>query len=182
MMEPYCSKRQNRRIFIGAAFAAVLLTLGAMALAVQLGGCAVHVASTAGVPARGATPIEKALAYNDGLAQANKTIADAVIKANSQVPPLISTEYANKILTMQSRVADFDRQLTPLLVDAATVKANAAQIEKLLGDIKAAASSVQADAGIKDSATQAKVSAAIAQVYQFADLALNALVTAGLLQ
>jgi DNA anti-recombination protein RmuC len=152
-----------------------------LACTVPVAGC-VHVASTAGVPARNATPIEKALAYNAGLAEANKTIAQAVINANAQTPPLITAEYANKILSMQARVADLDRQLTPLLASASSVTANAAQIEQLLGQIKAAASGVQGDLGIKDAATQAKVTGAIGQVYQFADLALSALVAAGLLK
>jgi hypothetical protein len=144
-------------------------------------GC-VHVASTAGVPARNATPIEKALAYNAGLAEANKAIAKVVIDANAQTPPLLETEYANKILIMQSRVADFDRQLTPLLADSASVTANGAKIELLLDEIKRAAQGVQGDLGIKNAATQKKVSDAIAQVYQFADLALQALTAAGLLK
>lgn len=165
---------KTRRQFLG-----VLLTC---TLAACVGGCAPHVASTAGVPARNATPLEKALAYNDGLAQANKTLAQAVIDANNQVPPLISTEYANKILTMQSRVADFDRQLTPLLVDSATVGANSARISQLLDEIKAAASGVQSDVGIKNASTQQRVTNAIAQVYQFADRAIDALRAGGLLK
>jgi len=52
-----------------------------------MSGC-VHVASKAGVPARSATPVEKALAYNAGLAESNKTIAQTVIDASSQTPPL----------------------------------------------------------------------------------------------
>lgn len=157
-------------------FLAILLTCTLAA------GCAPHVASTAGVPARNATPIEKALAYNAGLAEANKTIAGAVVNANAQTPPLITNEYANKILTMQSRVADFDRQLTPLLVDAATVQANSAKISQLLDEIKLAASSVQGDLGIKDTQTQQTITNAINQVYQFADLALSALIAGGLLK
>jgi hypothetical protein len=170
-------KMKTRRQFLGV----FLMCTTFLAVTAACSGC-VHVASTAGVPGRNATPVEKALAYNAGLAEANKTIAGVVIDANTQTPPLVATEYANKILTMQSRVADFDRQLTPLLVDASTVTANAAKISLLLDEIKAAAKGVQGDLGIKDAKTQAKVSAAIGQVYEFADLALNALVTAGLLK
>jgi hypothetical protein len=157
-------------------FLAILLTCTLAAA-----GC-LHVASTAGVPARNATPIEKALAYNAGLAEANKSIAQAVVNANTQTPPLIDTEYANKILTMQSRVADFDRQLTPLLADSATVQANSAKISQLLDEIKLAANGVQGDLGIKDAKTQQAVTNAIGQVYQFADLLLTALTAAGLLK
>lgn len=160
----------------------VLGALLVVMLATGAGGCAPHVPTTAGVPARNATPIEKALAYNAGLAEGNKTIAQAVVDANSQTPPLIETEYANKLLVMQSRVADFDRQLTPLLADSATVTANSARIELLLDEIKQAASGVQGDVGIKNATTQKKISDAIAQVYQFADLALTALTTARLLK
>jgi hypothetical protein len=161
---------------------ALVLLLGSILLASFATGCGPKVASKAGVPARNATPLEKALAYNAGLAETNKTLAHLVTDANSQTPPLLETEYVNKLLVMQSRVADFDRQLTPLLVDTSTVTANSAKVEMLLDEIKRAAQSVQGDVGIKDAKTQKEVTDAIAQVYQFADLALTALTTAGLLK
>lgn len=150
--------------------------------ALLLAGCAPHVGTKAGVPARNATPVEKALAYNAGLAESNKTIASVVISASTQQPPLIEAEYTNKLLSMQARVADFDRQLTPLIADASAVQANSAKVTLLLNEIKLVAQSVQGDTGIKDLKTQQTVTNAIAQVYQFADLTLGVLTTAGLLK
>ncbi len=163
-------------------FFAIPVLLGWCVL-VPIGGCA-HVASTPGVPARNATPLEKALAYNDSLAQANKAVAQVVINANGTTPPLLSTDQANKILIAQSRIADFDRQLTPLLGTAGSVTANAGKIELLLDEIKAAANPLiqSGDLGIKDPKTQQEVLAAFKNVYGFADLVANMLQQAGLLK
>jgi hypothetical protein len=159
-----------------------LILATVLTFSLALSSCAARVASTAGTPARNATPVEKALAYNASLAETNKTIAQIVMDANSQTPPLLTTEITNKVLIVQSRVADFDRQLSPLLVDAATVSANSAKIHTLVNEIKLAASSVQPDLGIKDAATQKKISDAAGQISSFADLALGALVQGGILQ
>jgi len=83
---------------------------------------------------------------------------------------------------LQSRVADLDRQLTPLLVDASTVQANSAKIQNLLTEIKAAAAGIQGDIGVSDVKTSTKINTAIGQVFASADLVLNSLVTAGLLK
>jgi hypothetical protein len=149
----------------------------------SLGGCT-HVASTAGVPARNATPLEKALAYNDSLAQANKAVAQTVINANGTTPPLLSEAQTNKILVAQSRIADFDRQVTPLLASTASVTANAAKISELLDEIRLAANPLiqSGDLGIKDPKTQQEVLAAFKNVYSFADLVVNMLQQAGLLK
>ena len=155
----------------------------ALVATVWFSGCA-HVATTAGVPARNATPLEKALAYNDSLAQANKAVAQTVINANGTTPPLLTTDQANKILIAQSRIADFDRQLTPLLASAASVTANAAKIQLLLDEIKLAANPLiqSGDLGIKDPKTQQAVLAAFKDVYSFADLVVSMLQQAGLLK
>jgi hypothetical protein len=160
----------------------ILAVLTAAAL-FSLGGCA-HVATTAGVPARNATPLETALAYNDSLAQANKAVAEAVINANGTTPPLLNEAQTNKILVAQSRIADFDRQLTPLLVSAGTVTANGARIQLLLDEIKMAANPLiqSGDLGIKDPKTQQEVLAAFKNVYSFADLVVSTLQQAGLLK
>lgn len=148
----------------------------------SVAGCT-HVQSTAGVPARNATPLEQALAYNDALAQANKSVAQAVINANATVPPLLAPDQANRILATQARIADLDRQLTPLLASTSTVSANAASIQSLLDQIKAAAQGLvqSGDLGIKDAKTQQSVLATFNSVYSFADLAVTTLKGAGLL-
>lgn len=157
--------------------------LGALLLAFAIifsSGCTPHVASTAGVPSRTATPLEKALAYNAGLAEANKTLVQSVMQANAS--NFLTTDQTNRLLSVQSRVADFDRQLTPLLVDTATISRNASKIQLLLNEIKIAATGVQGDLGIKDATTAKSISTTVNQVFQMADLTLTALQTGGLLQ
>lgn len=146
------------------------------------GGCAARVPGTNGAPGKPGTPLEQALAYNASLAEANKTVAQGVINANNQTPPVIPTEIANKILIAQSRVADFDGQLTPLLVDAGTVGANSAQIRQLIGEIQAAVTGVSGDLGIKDAKTKADISGAIGNVTNFSGLVLSTLQAGGLLK
>jgi hypothetical protein len=145
-------------------------------------GCAARVASTPGQPARAASPIEKALAYNASLAESNKAVAMGVINANNQTPPLVPVDVANKILVAQSRIADFDRQLTPLLASAATVSGNSAHIALLLSEIKLAATGLGTDLGITDTKTQQAISQSIATVVSMADLVLTSLQKGGLLK
>jgi hypothetical protein len=111
-------------------------------------------------------------------------VAQTVINANGTTPPLLSTDQANKILIAQSRIADFDRQLTPLLGTAASVTANGAKIQLLLDEIKLAANPLiqSGDLGIKDQKTQQQVMAAFKDVYSFADLVVSMLQQAGLLK
>lgn len=165
---------KNRRVHV------VFITL--LTAAIACAGC-IHVATKAGQPPRNATPLEKALVYNDSLAQANRGIATAVINANQTVPPLIPMDAANRILTQQSRIADFDRQLTPLLQDSANLQANAAKIGQLLDEIKAAGNVIiKFDLGIKNAAKQKEVLDAFNNVYNLADAIVTALGTAGVLK
>jgi hypothetical protein len=142
-------------------------------------GCYPHVA---GAPSRKPTPLETVLAYNDSLAQANKSIAMGVINANGQNPPLISVDAANTVLSMQSRVADFDRQLTPLLVNAATVSGNSAKIRLLLAEILAAAKDLPVDLGITDVKTKETISTAVGNITTLAGQILDLLTASGLLK
>jgi hypothetical protein len=121
----------RQRVYDTIAIGKWLALIGVTAA--LLCGCAAHVATTNGAPPRAkATPLEQALAYNDSLAQANKSVAQGVVNATNVTPPLIPVPTANRILIAQSRIADFDRQLTPLLVDTATVisELNAAKIQE----------------------------------------------------
>lgn len=152
-------------------------------LVMSFGGCSARVPASANQPGRAGTPIENALAYNASLAEANKTIAQAVIDASNGAAPLIPVDAANKILIMQSKVADADRQLTPLLSDVGNLQRNAARISSLLDDIKGAAGTLVStgDLGIKDAGTQKKIAAGISNVYNLADVIINTLVQGGLI-
>lgn len=151
--------------------------------AVAFSGCGARVPASANQPGRAGTPIENALAYNASLAEANKTIAQAVIDASNGAAPLIPVESANKILIMQSKVADADRQLTPLLSDIGNLQKNAARITTLLDDIKGAAGALvsSGELGIKEAATQKKIAAGISNVYNLADVIINTLVQGGVI-
>lgn len=141
-------------------------------------GCAARVPASANQPGRAGTPIENALAYNASLAEANKTIAQVVIDSTNGAAPLIPVESANKILIMQSKVADADRQLTPLLADVGNLQKNALRISSLLDDIRGAAGALvsSGDLGIKDAATQKRIASGISNVYDLADVLINTLV------
>ena len=160
-----------------------IFAAGSIVLMMSLSGCGAKVPAHGNVPGRNGTPIENALAYNASLAEANKTIAQTVIDSANGPVPLIPVDAANKILIMQSRVADADRQLTPLLSDVGNLKVNAARIETLLDDIKGAAGQLvsSGDLGIKDAATQKRIAAGISNVYNLADVIINTLATGGLI-
>jgi hypothetical protein len=170
----------RQRVYDTIAIGKWLALIGVTAA--LLCGCAAHVATTNGAPPRAATPIEQALAYNDSLAQANKSVAQGVVNATNVTPPLIPVPTANRILIAQSRIADFDRQLTPLLQNAASVSASSAQIQSLLAEIKAAATPIAADLGIADAKTQQEISRDLGTVVSMSDLVLQALQRGGLLK
>ena len=145
-----------------------------------LAGCAARQTPTGKVKG---TPQEQALAYNASIAQANNTLAQAVINATSAASPLIDVATANKILAVQSRVADVDRQLTPLLGDTANLGKNGAQIRQFVDQIQAAANTLitSGDLGIKDQKTQQTVTVALKAIYTGADGIISVLTAAGLL-
>lgn len=176
-----------RRRHVELAVISTLFVIGAIGLALVITGCAAKVPANGAVPGRKGTPIENALAYNASLAEANKTIAQTVIDATNTgaagVAPLIPVDAANKILIMQSKVADADRQLTPLLSDVGNLQKNATRIEQLLDDIKGAAGTLvsSGDLGIADAKTQTKIASGITNVYNLADVIINTLVQGGLI-
>lgn len=157
---------------------------GIFLTAVLLSGCAAKVPATGTTPAVKGTPQEQALAYNATIASANNTIAKTVIDATGTTPALIDVPTANRILIVQSKIADTDRQLTPLLGDAANISANSAQIRKLAGDIRTAANSLiqSGDLGIKDAKTKAAITTAINTVLAGADEVILSLISGGLLK
>jgi hypothetical protein len=181
MQRTYISRKQLEAALIVCWS---IFSAGMILLAMAIAGCAARVPAQGNVPGRAGTPIENALAYNASLAEANKTIAQAVIDASSGTAALIPVASANAILIMQSKVADADRNLTPLLSDVGNLQKNAARIETLLDDIKGAAGTLvsSGDLGIKDAATQRKIAAGITNVYNLADVIISTLANAGLIK
>lgn len=87
-------------------------------VAIASTGCAViHNANGTTSPA---SPMENVLTWNASLATSNKALADAVIQANNLTPPVLDVQTSNSILTQQSIIADDDRQLTQILMQACT--------------------------------------------------------------
>ena len=160
-----------------------IFAAGAIVVLMSFSGCGARVPASANQPGRAGTPIENALAYNASLAEANKAIAQVVIDTSNGATPLIPVDAANKILIMQSKVADADRQLTPLLSDVGNLQLNAARISSLLDDIKGAAGTLvsSGDLGIKDASTQKRIAAGISNVYNLADVIINTLVAGKLI-
>jgi hypothetical protein len=147
-------------------------------------GCAAHVKGTTAAPGRAGTPLENALAYNATLAQSNLAVAHLVINANNNAPPLIPTDAANTVLMAQSRIADLDRQLTPLLANAGTIGGSSPQIQQLLAEIQSAATPIVngGDLGIKDANTQKAILTAMNGVLDAAGKVLATLQAGGLLK
>lgn len=179
----------NKKVLIRAAGVCFLMAgLGVLAL---IYGCAAKVPSTATTPGRTGTPIEQALAYNASLADANLSVAQAIIQA--QNAGLISVDDANRVTTTQSLIADGDRQLTSVLQTVglclktgtpATCKTPAGQVQTILARISVAANSLVKgpDLGIKDAATKKTILDSLNSVLTLAQNITGALSSAGVLQ
>ena len=98
---------KTKRIFLASCLLASCL---------QLGCASIHTAG--GQPGRKPTAMEQVMVWNAGIADSNLAIAKGVIAATEAAEIDVAT--ANAILTEQSRIADADRQLTPILAKACT--------------------------------------------------------------
>lgn len=165
---------------------------GALALVVLLAaGCsAIHVTGGGRKP----TAIEQVMVWNASLAQANLTIAQGIIAANNAGE--IDVPTSNAILTEQSRIADADRQLTPILAKSCTpqqtinacnpaiLSGDSATIQGLVGQIQASAKSLvkTGTAGIKNPQHAATLQDAITSINTLAGEILTGLQTVGVLK
>lgn len=103
--------------------------IGILCLALlSLSGCGA-IRSTNGAKPRPVTPIENVMVWNASLAQTNLAVAQGIIAANNENAIDVAT--SNTILTAQSKIADADRQLTPILAGACQIKPQA----PLTGDL-----------------------------------------------
>lgn len=172
----------HRKLMLRAGI--LLLGVSLLATGALLHGCAAR------VPAgRAGTPIENALADNASLADANLSVANAVIAA--QKNGLISVNGAARVLTAQSMVADGDRQLTILMQTLAVqlqsnpgATIDAARVKALLAQITTAATGLvsSGDIGIKDANTQKTVISSMNSIAQFAGNIASTLTVAGLVK
>lgn len=164
-------------------------------LSFLLTSCAARVASTPTVPGRSATPMENILAWNAALAEANLAVANNVIAAQGAVPPLLTVDQANRVLTAQSLIADGDRQLTVALqtisnclaktpaVGASTCKGSVTAVNAVIAQIEVNATSIVTnDVGIKDAKTSASVTTAMKSIFSLAQQIIGMLQAGGLLQ
>lgn len=103
-------------------------------------GCA-HIRPSATAPTREPTPYEQVLSINLTVATVNNGLAKAAINANRTAQ--LTDQQTERITTAQFKVADANKALTGILrlgPDAA--KGRAAEIRKLLGEIKAVTSAI----------------------------------------
>lgn len=183
----------NRKVLIRAAGACLLTAAIGVALLIvsSLGGCAAKVPATATTPGRTGTSMEQTLAYNASLADANLSVAQAVIQA--QTAGMISVDDANRVTTAQAMIADGDRQLTVVLQTVglclktgtpATCKTPAGQVQTILARISTSANNVVKgpDLGIKDAATKKTILDSLNSVLSLGQNILQGLQAAGVLQ
>jgi hypothetical protein len=172
----------------GLLIGTMLLTLGG---GLVMHGCSVlHVAGGGRKP----TAIEQVLTWNAALADANLSVAQGVIAANQANQ--IDVPTSNAILTEQSRIADADRQLTPILAKAcspqATIQAcnpailsgDAVMIQNFLAVISVAGQNLVKDgtAGIKNPQRAQSVGTAIASINTLAGEMTQSLKALGILK
>ena len=167
-----------------------LLAVGILGLAALQGCSALHIAGGGRKP----TALEQVLTWNAALAEANLSVAQGVIAANQANE--IDVPTSNAILTEQSRIADADRQLTPILAKACTAQAqiqacnpailtgDSATIQGFLTTIATSGQNLVKDgtAGIKNPQRQQSVSQAIASINTLAGEMLASLKTLGVLK
>jgi hypothetical protein len=163
------------------------------ALVCSMTGCAAYRTDATGKKTRTATAIEQVMAWNAALADSNLAIAKGVIAANEANE--IGVPESNRILTAQSKIADADRQLTPLLAKAcgpmktdrcnpSVLSNDAAAISGFLDAIRDAATGLvkSGDVGIKNPARKQAVQTAVEDIYSLADRMIDALKTLGVLK
>jgi hypothetical protein len=160
---------------------------------VAMSGCAA-INSVNGQPARQPTAMEQVMTWNADLADSNLAIAKGVIAASEASQ--IDVPTANAILTEQSRIADADRQLTPILAKSCTpqstiqacnpavLSGDAATIQGFLTQIQTSGTNLvnSGTAGIKDPAKQQSVNAAITAINTLAGEMVSSLQALGVLK
>ncbi len=175
---------RQRTIIATPLFLCVLVTLF---------GCA-RVRPTAGQPGRPGTPLENVMAWNAAIANANLAVAQGVIAANETMPPLLDVPTANAILTEQSRIADFNRQLTFILQKSCSQESSsgtapkqkvtcgqADQIEALLEQTRASARKLLTDVHVKDSKTAELIATNAGAILSLAQQIIGTLKAVGVL-
>jgi hypothetical protein len=111
----------------------ILLASSFLLLASSFQSCA-SIHSSGSQPGRAPTAMEQVMVWNANLADANLAIAKGVIGASEANEITVLT--ANAILTEQSRIADADRQLTPVLAKACSVVPPSTTASTLTGQVQ----------------------------------------------
>lgn len=168
-----------------------VMVLSVLAVTLTTGCSAIHVTGGGRKP----TAIEQVMVWNASLAQANQTIAQGVIAANNAGE--IDVPTSNAILTEQSRIADADRQLTPILAKSCTpqqtinacnpaiLAGDSATIQGLLGQIEQSAANLVKTggaAGIKNPQRAATIQEAITSLNTLAGEIVSGLHAVGVLK
>jgi len=150
----------------------------AVLVAVALTAGCIHKAGGAKV-----TPYEKAVTYSASLAQVNSSVADGIMTAHRQ--GVVSSQQANAVLTFQAKIADDHERLSQILGEGPqSASGSAAEILRLIDDVKAQANALIAGGGlnITNPNTQQSFAADVNSVAAFADMVVASLKAAGVLQ
>lgn len=129
------------------------------------------------------SPFELATTYSTMLAATNDSIADAVITANRA--NLLSITEADRILHFQSLIADDHQRLSSILNSGTTgAKSSAADVNRLIEDIKTQANALIASGGlgIKNTRNQQTIASDVDSILSFSTLITQNLQLAGVLQ
>ena len=151
--------------------------LAILLVAVSLTGCIHRAGSNQPV-----TPYEQVMVWNDALAQTNNSIAKGIIQVSPQFVP---ADKAAVVLRAQSKIAQFDEQLTVILKQGqAAAKINAATVKSLVDQLKASVTSLvnSGAIGVKNPKTQQTFDADIQAINNFIDNIISGLATAGVIQ
>lgn len=144
-------------------------------------GCA-HRINDGSQPVKPPTTWEKITTTNAEIATVNNGVAQGIIAASDA--KALADEYAVAATTINFNVAAWQQELTPLLADEATAKANSGRIEILVKNILGSAGKLIAsgNAGIKNTSNAAQLAQAATSLQQTASSLYDLLKTAGVLK
>lgn len=145
-------------------------------------GCAHRVNTDPTQPVKPPTTWEKITTTNAEIATVNNGVAQGIIAASDA--KALADEYAIAATTINFNVAAWQQELTPLLADQATAKANSGRIEILVKNILNSAGKLIAsgNAGIKNASNAAQLAQAADSLQKTASSLYDLLKTAGVLK
>src|SRR5712672_1549833 len=131
------------------------------------------------------TPFQQVLLINKGIAQTNQDLEKAVEALNATVPPVIDTNTAASIITMEGKIAVVQKKLTTILEQGPDIaSAQSAQIQSLCNELSADTTSLvnAGTIGIKNPDSQNKINAYVNSLNSLSGSLISGLKIAGVLK